>query len=161
MKKALLLLFPLFMAASCVTVKQGYSVTAEATNYGRYMQKGFYITEASSVSFDYTPVGHIRVEVTPGYEKEERTSTTYGNETYADSPYQKTSYVYGDKLIYADIYDALDRMVEECAKMGANGVICLEVRYEPAQVGSTVYANGQSTYEQATKIIIDGMAIRK
>ncbi len=161
MKKALLLLFPLFMAASCVTVKQGYSVTAEATNYGRYMQKGFYITEASSVSFDYTPVGHIRVEVTPGYEKEERTSTTYGNETYSESPYQKTSYVYGNKLIYADIYDALDRMIEECSKMGANGVICLQVRYEPAITASSIYVNGQSTQERAFKITVDGMAIRK
>ena len=147
MKKILLLAVAALAMTSCSKIP--YTSTVTVIDYSYFTKKGFFITEAPSVSFDYEPVGSIMVRVESGHEvtKEEKkvSKSILGGEieTYTTK--------FG-KYKVATIDDALDFIYEESTKVGANGLI--NVKITPL----STYLSGQ-TY--VTGYIVSGMAIKK
>lgn len=147
MKKILLLAVAALAMTSCSKIP--YTSTVTVIDYSYFTKKGFFITEAPSVSFEYEPIGSIMVRVESGHEviKEERkvSKSILGGEieTYSSKM---------GKYKVATIDDALDVIYEESVKAGANGLI--NVKITPL----SVYQSGQ-TY--ITGYIVNGMAIKK
>ena len=136
--------------ASCATYKYPYTKTFTAIDYSEYSGKGFFITESSSVGFDYTPIGSVFVEISPGYEVLDVKKDSYGNDKY----------VYGDELKIATINDALDELYEKCIRMGANGVIGLKIssHQEPVQSISSVTS---TSHVYGNVVTLSAMAIKR
>src|SRR5690606_19343858 len=69
MKKLLWMLSVAFFA-SCATNKMALPepyTTVSIVDYKFYTERGFFITESNSVSFEYTPVSSIVVKSVPGF----------------------------------------------------------------------------------------------
>lgn len=147
MKKFLLFAFVALIFTSCMKIP--YTSTVTVIDYSYFSKKGFFITEAPSVSFDYESVGSIMVSVQSGHnviEGEKKVSKSiFGGEI------ETYSSVMG-KYRAATIDDALDLIYDESIKAGANGLINLKI--SPI----TVYQSGQ-TY--VTGYIVNGMAIKR
>ena len=107
-------LFILLSLTSCVT--QRYNVASNSFEYKKYIDKGFFVSELSTVSFDYTPLGSSAVTVYSGTYKPTK-------EEKEKLKKESTSLVQTKPLKIATYEGALDALYEECIKIGANGVI--------------------------------------
>lgn len=139
---------------SCVTSK-GFKETA-IVDYSSYYDEGFFISESNSVNFDYKPVGSVFTVVKGNYLVErEYNRNRSGNSSVIDvrsnkSPRQKSNRNSWKSYATQDynIYDALDEVVMECKKKGADGIINIKILF----TNDKKYGDG---YE------ITGMAIKR
>lgn len=120
MKNVVLLL--ILLLSSCSTIK--YSEYGYSLDYSQYTAEGFFITEATSVNFAYTPIGSCVGASKSGYEKGEPIPYTKtlknGGEIY-NPDFGKGRY----KYIPASYQSALYQIVNESKKIGADGIIGL------------------------------------
>ncbi|MDR0681615.1 MAG: hypothetical protein LBG15_07200, partial [Dysgonamonadaceae bacterium] len=65
MKKAALVLI-LTVFTSCVPGRMGYHTNTYIIDYSVFTEKGFFVSESNSVSFDYRPLGSLHVTVYSG-----------------------------------------------------------------------------------------------
>ena len=125
MKKILFFIFTVCVLSSCVSVPDSRSPYLRyhgVIDYSKYMSKGFFITEANSVSFDYEPIGSIAAGVESGWEILNHTTktTTSDDDVYGSST--KTKVKYGE-YIRAELDDAIEELYQACKELGADGVI--------------------------------------
>lgn len=110
MKRILLLLLSTALFASCGVIYPPYSSQTYSFDYSKYTGYGFFITESSSVSFDYDPVASVVSKETSG-----TTKTVTSNNKIKD----------GFKVATAG--EALNSLVTESIRLGADGIIGLKV----------------------------------
>jgi uncharacterized protein YbjQ (UPF0145 family) len=111
MKKFLLISIALVLFASCAQ----YKIFNSYFDYSEYDAKGLFITEATSVSFPYTPVGSIVVNVVSGLN---RNAVVDGRETGIIGDYKK-----------AILEDGFNHLYKEAMRKKANGVINLQFEH--------------------------------
>ena len=137
MTKTLAFLFLIAIATSCVMPK--YTVYTSMLDFKKYDEKGFFITQSNSVSFDYEPVGITTVAVYSGMDKNKITD-------------QKKTSLAGPnmgKYHIASNEDAFEALYNRCLEEGANGIINVEF-------SATKDKDGNIISVQAS-----GMAIKK
>jgi hypothetical protein len=119
MKKSVLLMvvLALTLANSCTTY--WYSASVSVINYSIFTERGFFITESNSVSFEYEPVGSLYVSVYSGIVSKQLLIEKSNDNVYPD----KYS---GGKWKKADVNDALELFYKKALENGANGVIALK-----------------------------------
>lgn len=148
--KKLLSLCLVALITSCSTYKVMYNASSGCIDYSTYSEKGFFITESNSVSFDYKPMGSLFVEISSGYEKRLEKNKKYldidGHEK------SKTEISVGN-WINATSKIAFDSLYKRSLDLKANGIINLQTKYYPA----TYYNNTMVTGD---KFIVTGMAIK-
>ncbi|WP_106832183.1 hypothetical protein [Parabacteroides pacaensis] len=123
MKKILLLpaiTFCIFFTSCMPTAK--FSTSSSFVDYTKYTTKGFFISEANSVSFEYDAIGSISTLVLSGTEnKQNKKNNNAKNVSYGDG------LLTTHKIIYATQQDVVDGLYNEAVKQGANGIINLKI----------------------------------
>lgn len=144
MKKYLLLLIAFPLLIGCVSVpKYPYIKTSSVIDYSEFAKRGFFITEANSVSFDYTALGSVSSKVSGGYEVISETRRMDMKDDVYSQTKSGAKIKYG-KYIPAYIEDALDAIHNQSIEIGANGVINLRI-----------------TYPDNETVVVTGMAIKR
>ena len=132
MRKFLFISVTALLLSACATMpKRAYTSYSASFDFTEFTNDGFFITESNSVSFDYDPIGSISGVVTSGYEvlgKEKQGASKMGDDVYAKEKTEKVKY---GEYKYADFRNVLFEIVESAKKMGANGIINLDVTYSP------------------------------
>lgn len=139
MKKVLLSLMFLAVMSSCSTVK--YKTYSSMVDFRPYMEKGFFITQSNSVSFDYEPIGCIQAVAVSGQDKNksvDKQKKDYGDGLLTQGRFHEVS-----------INDAIEELYNQCLKNNANGVLDLKMDIIVNQAGIV------------EKAIVTGMAIKK
>ena len=151
MKNKFAILFCTAMAVflgSC-GVKTPYFEYAVFADYRLLAEKGFFVTEAESVSFDYETIGFMSVQVSSGY----RSITKDGKpgEKKVGLLEEKT-----EEYKKATLPDALEYFREKAVSTGANGAIRMDIMVtkKPVVVG------GVTVYEP-DGYVVSGMLIKK
>lgn len=129
--------------------------TVFVIDYSALTQKGIFVTESNSVSFDYEAIGSVVAEETDGWvkqsllkDKEKQPRKVYQDEYYDDSQYSSRG---KNVFIPADLNAALQNLGEQLIEIGANGIINLKIEYvKVPYVKSSL-----------NSIIVSGMAIKK
>lgn len=123
------ILFICFVLPSCITttgVKETFFI-----DYKRYSDRGFFLTESNSVSFDYTPIASV-LTVVKGEKQTVAKKNNTGKEVKHSARDRRES-LFGDytskKTVKYSVYDALDELVSRSGKMGADGIINLKIIY--------------------------------
>lgn len=126
-------------ASSCIA-PAGIKRT-EIVDYKRYFDKGFFLTESNSVSFDYSPIASVFTIVKgstqqPVPDQKSKARAWADDDTKATTKYSARDRREGGaqpatkvKSVRYDIYDALDELVNKSYKLGANGIINLKITY--------------------------------
>lgn len=135
MKKTFLLLLTIIALSSCVT--RSYYVETGSIDYSQYTKEGFFITEASAVSFDYEPVASVYTIVYSGEDKE-WTKKHKSKENPFPSNRRKASYS-----------DGVDAIYKDAISKGANGIMGLKYHSIHTKDGLLDYVH------------VEGMAIKK
>lgn len=117
MKKTFLLLLTIIALTSC---GRNYYIQNESIDYSQYTKAGFFITEASAVSFDYEPVASVYTFVYSGNEK---------------GKWKRATYIDGVEAVYND-----------AKQKGANGIIYLkyDVTYDKNGAVNYIYVKGMA-----------------
>jgi hypothetical protein len=149
--KKLLSLCLVALITSCSTYKVIYNASSGCIDYSTYTEKGFFITESNSVSFDYKTMGSLYVEISYGYEKLSEKSKTYVD---VNGIKKTKTYIKTGNWINATSKIALDSMYNKSLSLNANGIINLQTKYFPATF------NNNNIMVTGDKIIITGMAIK-
>ena len=105
MKKLFLLSLVALFTISCSPIV--YKATTYSIDYSKYTRDNFFITEAQSVSFEYTPVASVGSIIQTGYL----------NSKVNGKP----------ELVFATAEDALAYLVVQSQKLGANALIGLKI----------------------------------
>lgn len=118
MKKIILSAVSVLILSSCAITGPYYREYANSIDYSKYSEKGFFLTESNSVSFNYTPIATVYCVIENGYVR-----VVDGKE------YQLQGETYGSKNLewkkgYADT--TLDKLYQEAKKLGADGIINLQ-----------------------------------
>ncbi len=124
MKKLLSILAVAFIMAACS------SPMRHATYFLDYAQAGgseVFISEANTVNFDYTPLGSIIVEETPGMvtvrgNVSEKENKRMRDDIYGEESGRKNMKVYSN----ASTQSALNYAVQEVKAIGGDGLINLK-----------------------------------
>lgn len=149
MKKVIIIFATVALLMSCNVYRYPYSSTIVVFDYSEYAQKGFFITESNSVSFEYEPVSSIMAVVESGYEVLESRSGTSEDVVYGSF----TTTKYGD-YVSASAQMAIDELYKSAINMGADGIINFKIVYTPYS-----YYNGKViSYES---YLASGMAIKR
>jgi uncharacterized protein YbjQ (UPF0145 family) len=108
-------------------VRSPYLKYHGVVDYSKYMSRGFFITEANSVSFDYESIGSVTAGVESGWEILDTTTktTTSKDDVYGSST--KTKIKYGE-YIQAELDDAIEELYSTSIELGADGVINFSIR---------------------------------
>ena len=158
MKKALFSLITLvLLLSSCISPKTVYNENSHFIDYGYFAEKGFFITESNSVSFDYVPVGNVSTIAQAGRlpisnRKANKTTKIIGDDLYSSKAKKEVKY---GEWKTASIDDALDLIYQQAIKQGANGLINIKIEYLPTQTvieGKLYHGPGYR---------ISGMAIKR
>lgn len=152
--KQFLILSLIFCLGSCVTVpKWPYIQESSIIDYSQYTNKGFFITQANSVNFDYLAIGSISSKVESGYEiLNTNMVKVLGDDVYSPDQKTKAKIKYG-KYIRATPEMALENLYKKAVESGANGIVGLTI--EPITNYSPHYGNVTVGY------FVAGMAIKK
>lgn len=132
---------------SCSPVYQKpYNFTSGITDYSRFNEKGFFISESNSVNFEYQAVGSVYVQQEEGYEvvSNQQLTTKYKDDvTGYESVKRTTTLKTGNKYIGLDVNKGLDELYRITTSNKGNGIINLKI---------TFWSGGYT---------ISGMAIKK
>jgi hypothetical protein len=136
-------------------------------DYARYANNGFFLTEASFVSFEYMPIGSVFAEIGDGYKmvdiKADKMVTTQGIQVIDQSTYE-------EEPTYHSVYDVLDLAVEKAREGGADGIIGLTITVTDRLISmettnSTYYtfdpAKGRVAEKKGRMFMVMGMAIKR
>lgn len=154
MKKLVFLILVVGLFTACVTPQMpepyGFSTLL---NYSPLTDKGIFVTESNSVSFDYKTLGSVSATEVGGWVKKGKKpkekkpkATRESNKSRNDDMYVDIDRnQYTGKYVYVapSLDMAMERMVNTLKVVGANGIINLKVQFE------------------SDRIIISGMAIKK
>lgn len=141
MKKLLCILSCFFIMSSCTTIK--YFEYATNIDYSKYYNTDFFITESNSVSFDYIPISSVSVEIVSGdIVAGERPPMIIKENVYNPEWGKYKQGIYKE----ADYSDVLSKIVDECKKYKANGVINLKFITKRGEYGKvlSIYASGMA-----------------
>lgn len=153
MKKVLFFIFAVGVLTSCATSTSTISYPkpygfSTFLDYSPLTNRGIYVTESNSVSFEYKTLGSVSATEVSGWIKKgkepkvaNKTKKNNVDDMYADVESNRPVGKY--IRITASLDDAMERMVNTLNEVGANGIINLKVHFE------------------LDRIIISGMAIRK
>lgn len=150
MKKIFLIIESTLLLVSCAPV---YQLAPRSyigiIGYSPLTEKGIYVTESNSVSFDYKAIGSVYAEEIGGWvRKDGKPESSDPKEAY----YLISS---GKKKIYVqpDINAIFKKLVDQLKQSGANGIVNLKIESTTEQdfVSKLSY----------DKIIVTGMAIKK
>lgn len=135
MKKSLLLFIFITVMSSCITTSK-YAVHTGMVDFKKYNNKGFFITQSNSVSFEYEPIGYVSTIIFSGYDESQK-------------PNQKKTSLAGPdigKHHVASNEEAFDALYEKCTNEGANGIINVDFSTIKNQQGNivSVQANGMA-----------------
>lgn len=138
MKKTLAFLTLIIIATSCITTSK-YTVYTGMVDFKKYNDKGFFITQSNSVSFNYEPIGYIATIVYSGMDENKH------------STQKKTSLAGPNmgKFHTASNEDAFNELYEKCLEEGANGIINVDFSTAKDQQGNIV------------SVQVSGMAIKR
>lgn len=153
-KKVLFLLALLPFMFSCSTIgKFPYVQEASIMDYSQYEKKGFFITEANSVSFEYEAVGSVSAKVESGFEViGGKKIKAIGDDIYQKQMATKTKVSYGE-FVAATPNQALDLLYKKAVENNANGIINLKI--SPITQYTQAYGNIVTGY------FATGMAIKR
>ena len=125
MKKNLYLIV-IFTITSCYVAKPTYSVSDYTIDYSKYYQDGFFITEATSVSFEYKPISSVMIVSKSGYEvigkmkrkiiEDDGTIRTIDADKYGS-------------FKIADIEDCFEKLYDVAQVKGANGAMNIKIEF--------------------------------
>ena len=152
MKTSVITLASILLLTGCSVQKMPYLETSSFVDYSTYAQKGFFITESNSVSFEYKPIGSIMVKVENGYE----VLSVDKNEFSIDNISGQTKVSYKQKLgdyKIATINDALDLIYKKSIEQKADGII--NIKIEPIISPNPYQTNTITGY------FVSGMAIKR
>ena len=150
MKQLFTILSILFLA-SCSAPKIIHSTFVGYVDYSEYAEKGFFITESNSVSFEYVAIGSVYAEMNSGHKVlgyKEEIVTSFGDN------YKVTETTIGD-WIDVTVNDAIEALYGKVIGEGGDGIIGLKTGSIPAE------------YDKSGKIIsprkiwASGMAIKR
>ena len=151
MKKVLLFVFAIGLLTSCATSAISYPEPygfSTFLDYSPLTNKGIYVTESNSVSFDYKILGSVSATEVSGWVKKEKELKVANknkknnvDDMYADVERNQSNGKY--MRISPSLDAAMARMANTLKEVDANGIINLKIQWEP------------------DRIIISGMAIRK
>ena len=149
MKKILLSFFCAIVLSSCATYLPAPKSVIGMVDYSGLTNRGIFVTESNSVSFDYEPIGSIYVEEVGGWiRKDGKPDSVDPKEAY----YVNSS---SSKKVYQapDIQTVYVKLANKLKEVNANGLINLKIT-------STSEFN-QLSKTTVGKIVITGMAINK
>lgn len=151
MKKVLLFVFAIGLLTSCATSAISYPEPygfSTFLDYSPLTNKGIYVTESNSVSFDYKTLGSVPATEVSGWVKKEKELKVANknkknnvDDMYADVERNQSNGKY--MRMSPSLDAAMERMANTLKEVDANGIINLKIQWEP------------------DRIIISGMAIRK
>lgn len=151
MKKVLLFVFAIGLLTSCATSAISYPEPygfSTFLDYSPLTNKGIYVTESNSVSFDYKILGSVSATEVSGWVKKEKELKVANknkknnvDDMYADVERNQSNGKY--MRMSPSLDAAMERMANTLKEIDANGIINLKIQWEP------------------DRIIISGMAIRK
>lgn len=148
MKKILLLSFCAIVLSSCATYLPAPKSIIGMVDYSGLTNRGIFVTESNSVSFDYEPVGSIYVEEVGGWIRQD------GKPNSVDP---KADYYVGSnsKKVYQapDIQAVYVKLAQKLKEVNANGLINLKI--------TSTSQFDQLSKTTVGKIVITGMAINK
>lgn len=149
MKKIFLYSTFIILFSSCATMRPVPKSIATVIDYSILTQKGLFVTESNSVSFDYEAVGSVFIEETGGWiSKDAKVSTNNQND---DSYFNPSG---GNKIYRApSLQISFNNLSEKLESIGANGIINLKIS------SSSELNRAYNVYVE--KITITGMAIKK
>lgn len=160
MKKVLFIILLFIFGYSC-SVKV---VPVEIVDYWDYTpltSKGIFVTESNSVSFNYTTLGSVYIELREGKKNANsdrvNVPVPYDRKLYSsrNNRRQKEATDTADiAIVTATIDDALDKLYTQLVAVGANGIINLQITRL-----QSVALNSQSILGPG--YAITGMAIKK
>ena len=153
MKKLFFIGAMALLLSSCV-VKYPYRQYAYSVDFTQFTNQGFFLTESNSVSFDYDPIGSVSAVVESGYEVLNKTSIEELNSNDDIYTFEQLGKMKFGKYIYASPEAAIANLVETSKKLGANGVINLDVGYISAITDKNGSIISPSSY------VVSGMAIK-
>lgn len=149
MKKLLLYSTFIVLLSGCATVRPVPKSIAIVIDYSILTNKGIFVTESNSVSFDYEAVGSVFIEETGGWiDKNVKMSSNNQND---DSYYNPS----GGSKIYESpsLQMSFNNLADKLESIGANGIINLNI------TSSSELNRAYNVYVE--KITITGMAIKK
>lgn len=151
MNKLLFILpFCLFLGCAPSIPKPSEYKSMSYIDYESYFKNGFYLTESNSVGFEYIPMGTVNYILMGGYKTskvEEKTEINPDAKFSVKEKRKKTDTYLLTREEYS-VYEAIDQVVNECKKKGANGIINLRINVVTGDYATTGYT-------------ISGMAIKK
>lgn len=154
MKKALIALFAATTLFSCFTIgKFPYVQESSIIDYSQHEEKGFFVTEANSVSFEYKAIGSVSAKVESGYEVVGgKKVKAIGDDVYQKQMATQTKVAYGG-FVSATPAQALELLYQKAKESHANGIINLKL--SPITQYTQAYGNVITGY------FATGMAIRR
>ena len=146
MKKILMICFLAVMLASCQTYLPSPVYIPGGVDYSALTDRGIFVTESNSVSFDYEPIGSVYVNAYGGWVRKD------GKPREDDS--KEDYYILGSssKKVYQlpSYEECFIRLAEKLNEMGANGIINLKFNWSKSVFDQTI-----------DNLYISGMAIKK
>ena len=131
---------------------EGEGMSTYVIDYKYLTNKGFYISESNSVTFAYTPIGHVEIKAKryfsevkkgdPDYEKYGALSIENSNQVKNGHPIKTYD--------FPSIYKIFDQIYEKGKSLGANGLINFKIDYKY-----------DSTDLLPSQIFVSGMFIKK
>ncbi len=143
------------LLSSCTVYKFPYQSTASVLDYSEYTNKGFFLTESNSVSFEYKALGSVSAVTTGGYEIVSSVERKNMQDDVYLSPETSKKVKYGPYK-WASSKDALSTLCDKAMEVSANGVINIKITYIPA-----TYDSKTGSLASPDSYVISGMAIRK
>ncbi len=117
------------LCISSVSCTPKFSSKVYYTDYQRYSDAGFFITESNTVSFDYVPVGSVVVRQTAGVMSDtEIISQNVPEKRGYDELYGELEKKrYSNSWILPSDYTALDAVYKVAKEQNADGIINLKI----------------------------------
>ncbi len=146
-KKFIPALVAMFFICSCSVPRGTYVEEYAIIDYTSIMDKyGVFLTEANSVSFEYSPVGSVYAKIISGRVQEETTFEVRDkDDVYARN--MTVRKVEKGEIVEASPEKAIELAVKKAVSNGANGIIGLSIE--------TISVGGEYG------VVVTGMAIRK
>ena len=152
MKKIVFILSVILLMGCSTIGKFPYVQESSIIDYSQYEKKGFFITEANSVSFEYEAVGSVSAKVESGFEiMGSNKVRAVGDDIYQKQMETKTKVAYGE-FVSATPTQALELLYQRAVESRANGIINLKI--SPITQYTQAYGNVITGY------FATGMAIK-
>ena len=132
MKKLYYILLIASFSSCSIIPKTLYVGSVSIVDYTPYSDKGFFITESNSVSFEYTPVSSVMAVFRSGYASTEvvNTENKQPKSKHSDDVYSGQSAskrIKTGDFIESTPQSVLEELYRKSVEIGANGIINLKI----------------------------------